>query len=204
MRVNLGCGSQVPKGWLNVDYALGARFAKKPFWRKLNRKLRLFELDWNERIYLHDLRKEFPWDECTVDVVYSSHTLEHFSREDGRRFLAECHRVLRENGIIRVVVPDLMYHVSEYLEGRVRADHFVEKLGVLYESRNSSLKSRLARFIHFPHKCMYDTSSLLETIIEAGFMASTREPFDSDIKDIGLIEVGGRTENAVIVEGRKR
>jgi len=204
MRLNLGCGSQVPHGWVNVDYALGARFAKIPFLRLLNSKLRLFELDWNERICLHDLRKEFPWKDSTIDVVYSSHTLEHFSREDGRRFLGECHRVLRDNGIIRVVVPDLRYHVSEYMEGRLRADHFVEKLGVLCESRKDTLKSRLAPFIHFPHKCMYDTSSLLEITRKIGFRASRREPFDSDIKGIDLIEVKGRTENAVIVEGRKR
>ena len=28
MKLNLGCGSHAPHGWVNVDYALGARFAK--------------------------------------------------------------------------------------------------------------------------------------------------------------------------------
>jgi len=31
MKLNLGCGNQVVEGWVNVDYALGARFAKIPF-----------------------------------------------------------------------------------------------------------------------------------------------------------------------------
>lgn len=107
MKLNLGCGFQVPDEWINVDYAFGARFVKIPFFRRLNRKLKLFDLDWNQRIYLHDLTRKFPWRDGTVDVVYSSHTLEHFTGEQGRLFLTECHRVPKRNGIIRIVVPDL-------------------------------------------------------------------------------------------------
>ncbi|HZP88885.1 MAG TPA: methyltransferase domain-containing protein [Burkholderiales bacterium] len=206
MKLNLGCGSQVPEGWTNVDYALGARFAKIPLFLLLNRKLRLFNLDWNKNIYLHDLTKTFPWADCSTDVVYTSHTLEHFSKEAGRRFLKECYRVLRKNGIIRIVVPDLRYLVVEYLEGRSRADEFVASLGVLYASSDSGLKNRLSPFIQFPHihKCMYDSSTLLEILKETGFDASSRAAFDSDIDDIRSVEAEGRTENAVIVEGRKQ
>jgi len=204
MKLNLGCGSQVPDGWINVDYAVGARFAKIPFFRALNKKLGLFDLDWNEKIYLHDLTKRFPWQNSTIDVVYCSHTLEHFSQEDGRRFLAECHRVLRENGIIRILVPDLRHYVNEYIEGRIQADHFVEKLDVLYGKDKTGLKKFLAPFIEFPHKCMYNEPRLIAILSETGFEASGRAAFDSDISDIRLIELEGRTENAVIVEGRKR
>jgi len=204
MKLNLGCGSQVTDGWINVDYAPGARFAKIPFFRALNKKLRLFHLDWNEKIYLHDLTKRFPWSDSTIDVVYSSHTLEHLSREDGRTFLAQCHRVLRKNGIIRIVVPDLRHSVVEYIEGRIRADDFVEKLGVLYENSNNVLKKHLAPFIQFPHKCMYDSARLLEILSEIGFEASNRDAFDSAISDLRLVELEERTEHAVVVEGRKR
>lgn len=203
MKLNLGCGSQVPDGWINVDYAVGARFAKFPFFRQLNRKLGLFDLDWNKKIYIHNLKEKFPWADCTIDVVYSSHTLEHFSKEDGRRFLAECHRVLQKNGIIRLVVPDLRCIVVEYMEGQIRADEFVEKLGVLYETNDNMLKNRLSPLIQFPHKCMYDIPRLLEILREIGFKVSNRTPFDSDITNIRAVELEGRTKNAVIVEGKK-
>jgi predicted SAM-dependent methyltransferase len=203
-KLNLGCGSQVPDGWINVDYALGARFAKIPFFRALNKKLRLFETDWNDKIYIHNLNKRFPWADSTMDVVYSSHTLEHFSREDGRRFLAECHRVLRKNGIVRIVVPDLRYEVDEYIAGRTKADDFVEKLNVLYSTSNNVLKRRLYPFIQFQHKCMYDAPMLLAILSETGFEAASRAAFDSDISDIRLVEVETRIINAIIVEGRKR
>ena len=204
MKLNLGCASQVPDGWVNVDYALGARFMKIPFFRAFNRKVKLFNLDWNEKIHLHDLTKKFPWEDSSVDIIYSSHTLEHFSKEDGRKFLAECHRVLRKHCIIRIVVPDLHHNVTEYIERLIKADEFVEKLGVLYVSSDNPIKKQLAPFCQFPHKCMYDNTRLLEILDELGFEASTRAAFKSDIADIQLIELEKRTENSVIVEGQKR
>lgn len=204
MKLNLGCGSQVHNQWVNVDYALGARFTKIPFFHAINRKVKLFNLDWNERIYLHDLTKKFPWADASIDIVYSSHTLEHFSKKDGRRFLTECHRVLRKDGIIRIVVPDLRHAINEYIKGRICADDFVEKLGVLYTNSNNILKERLSPFYQFPHKCMYDNSRLIEILNEIGFEASARAAFDSNIEDIQLVELEDRTEYAAIVEGRKR
>ena len=204
MKLNLGCGNRVPEGWVNVDYALGARFTKIPLFRAFNKKAKLFNLDWNEKIYLHDLTKQFPWADSSIDVIYTSHTLEHFSKIEGQRFLTECCRVLHVGGIIRVVVPDLRYYVMEYIEGRIHADDFVEQLGVLYIKSNNVLKNRLSPFIQFPHKCMYDNSRMVEILEEIGFQASTRAAFDSEIEEIRLVELEGRTENAVIVEGYKR
>lgn len=203
MKLNLGCGTQLPDGWVNVDYALGARLAKLPLFRQLNKRLSLFNLDWDEKIYLHDLTKTFPWADSSVDVIYSSHTLEHFSRDDGRRFLAECHRVLRKDGIIRILVPDLRHSVTGYIDGQIPADDFVETLGVLFLGSNSKLKTKLSPFIQFPHKCMYDSPRLVEILDDIGFESTARAPFQSNIKEIQGVELESRTEHAVIVEGRK-
>ncbi len=203
MKLNLGCGSQMPDGWVNVDYALGARLAKIPFFRAANRRLGLFDMDWDERIHLHDLTKTFPWEDASVEFIYSSHMLEHLSRGDGRRFLEQCHRVLHVGGTIRLVVPDLRHTVGEYIEGRVPADEFLQALDVLYDQSGGRLRRRLSPFVKFPHKCMYDCSRLLEVLYETGFQASARQAFDSDIDDITSVELEGRTKHAIIVEGRK-
>lgn len=204
MKLNLGCGSQVIDGWCNVDYSWGARLIKIPLFRLINKKLKLFNMEWNNDIYLHDLTKRFPWPDSSVDIVYSSHTLEHFSKSDGRKLLNESYRVLRKDGIIRIVVPSLSCKVNDYIEGKTQADDFIEHLGVLYGSESKGFKKLLSPYIHFPHKCMYDNKRLIEILNEIGFTASTREPFDSDIEDIRIIELADRTTNtAVIVEGRK-
>ena len=128
MKLNLGCGSQVINGWINVDYALGARLAKLPLFRKVNKLIKIFNLDWDNRIFIHNLTKPFPWQDCSVDIVYCSHTLEHFSPEDGVRFLNECHRVLKKDGIIRIIVPDFRYFVYEYLKGNLKPIFFLKSL----------------------------------------------------------------------------
>lgn len=204
VKLNLGCGGQVLDGWINVDYALGARLMKIPFFRAINQRLRLFDLDWNDKIFLHNLTKPFPWKSGSVDVTYSSHTLEHMSREEGRQFLSECFRVLRPGGVIRIIVPDLRWYVDDYINGKIKAEDFLEKLDVLYLSSPNAFKSKMAPFIQFPHKCMYDNERLVAVLQDIGFDASVRAPFDSEIDDIRQIEIGGRTDNAVVVEGRKR
>ena len=202
-KLNLGCGPQVVDGWVNVDYALGAKLAKLPVVGPLSRSVGLFNVKWDPRIYLHDLTKPFPWGAGSVDACYSSHTVEHLSRDHGARFIAEAFRVLKSGGVLRIVVPDLAPLVTRYTLGKLPADRFVEELGVLYGSDKKGLKKLLAPLMEFPHKCMYDTSTMLRAMNDAGFVSSVRAPFDSEISDIRLVELEDRTRDAVIVEGRK-
>ena len=204
IKLNLGCGSSIFEGWINVDYAFGARLIKFPFFSILNKKLKLFNLDWNKEIYIHNLKKKFPWPSSSVDIIYSSHILEHFSKEDGREFLNECVRVLKVNGLIRIVVPSLEYHVNEYLESRVKADDFIENLGVLHIKSKSGFKNIFSTFLQYPHKCMYDNKRLLEILNKFGVNAKIKLAFDSDINDIDIIESDYRTKNAIIIEGYKQ
>jgi SAM-dependent methyltransferase len=204
MKLNLGCGSTTPAGWQNVDYAVGARLMKLPGFSAINSHLRLFDLNWAPGIQIHDLRKPFPWHEASVDAIYSSHTFEHLTREQGRHFLREANRVLKPGGVLRLVVPDLDYIVSQYKAGSLSADRFVEELGVLGDQNQTGWKARLAQFIAFPHKCMYDEAALVNSLGEYGFDARRCAAYTSAIEDIDTIELAERTVNAVIVEGTRR
>jgi len=203
MKLNLGCGQQVVEGWINVDYALGARLAATPVLGATVRALGLFKMRWDPRIHIHDLTKPLPWADDTADVCYTSHTVEHMSRDEGRHLVSEAYRVLRPGGVLRVVVPDLHDVVSRYAGGRLPAEHFVEELGVLYGSGKGGLRRALAPVVEFPHKCMYDTEAMCRLLTSRGFVAQGRAAFDSAIDDIRDIEIENRTVGAVIVEGVK-
>lgn len=204
MRLNLGCGAQVVDGWLNVDYAIGARLAKMPVLGRISKGLRLTRLDWDGRIFIHDLRKRLPWADGSVEAIYSSHTLEHLDKEHGRKLVQECQRVLKPGGVLRIVVPDLRAIVTDYVEGRLPADDFLGVLEVLPQASRGVVRKRLAGFFQFDHRCMYDTKRLVELLEETGFTAAVREPYNSDINGIELLELEDRTLRAAIVEGRKR
>jgi predicted SAM-dependent methyltransferase len=130
--------------------------------------------------------------------------LEHYSKLEGQTLLQECRRVLKKGGIIRIVVPDLKSFIEMYNNGKMRADDFVENLGVLYEKKNNPIKNLLITIMQFPHKCMYDSETLLNIMNSLGFDVENKQPFESNILDINNLELAERTEKAVIIEGIKR
>jgi predicted SAM-dependent methyltransferase len=91
--LNLGCGARFHPEWVNLDIVPAA--AEVKIW---------------------DLHSDLPFADGSFDVIYHSHVLEHFSRNDGKRLLQRCYRVLNRGGIIRVVVPDLERIVRIYLQ----------------------------------------------------------------------------------------
>ncbi|MBW4633620.1 MAG: methyltransferase domain-containing protein [Iphinoe sp. HA4291-MV1] len=91
-KLNLGCGDKYLADWINIDF---------------NSK--------HSDVIPHNLLQPLPFPDNSLDVVYSSHVLEHFSREEGERLIRECFRILKPNGILRIVVPDLEQTCREYL-----------------------------------------------------------------------------------------
>jgi len=80
----------------------------------------------NNDIRWVDATTHIPLPDASVDVLYSSHMVEHLDRESAMSFLTEVRRVLVSNGVVRIVVPDLKKLVAEYLE-REDADAFIER-----------------------------------------------------------------------------
>jgi predicted SAM-dependent methyltransferase len=91
--LNLGCGSRFHPDWVNLDIISN-----------------------NPCVQTHDLHNSTPYPDQTFDVVYHSHLLEHFHKHEALGFTQECYRVLKPDGVIRVVVPDLEQITRTYLQ----------------------------------------------------------------------------------------
>ena len=201
IKINLGCGLAVAKGWLNIDGSLNAMVASWPDiahkilyrFSGANRYYSLSEysrlLDENEFIH-HDLAYGIPFGDNTVDFVYSSHFLEHLFRKDALILLKESYRVLKPGGIVRVCVPDLQYAVSLYNSGN--AEQMLEKYFFV-----DDLDSFMAR-----HKYMYDFELLKKRLIEAGFSNVVRHCFREGATP-DLVALDNRAEETLFVEAQK-
>ena len=201
MKLNLGCGDVTPRGWVNVDYAIGARLRKLPLLGALSR--RFLRCNWDRSIVLHDLRRAFPRATESVDYVYSSHSLEHLTQRAGENFMRETFRVLRRGGVIRIVVPDLRLLVDRYLAGEADAPGFLSSLHAV-DTADRPIATRVYSLLSGSgHRCMYDEASLTALMTAAGFAARRKAPFDSRIPSIGEIEGMAQTEDTLIVEGVK-
>ncbi|NJK33737.1 MAG: methyltransferase domain-containing protein [Oscillatoriales cyanobacterium SM2_2_1] len=108
--LNLGCGSRYRRDWTNVDFQSYSSHV----------------LSWN-------LKNGIPFDDGIFDLVYHSHVLEHFQKSEAKPFLSECCRVLKPNGVLRVVVPDLEEIVSSYLSVLSKLRNGEESLEPCYD-----------------------------------------------------------------------
>ena len=82
IRINLGCGLMTPEGRVNVDGSWNARLAKHPLIRRALAKVGLLSADhlsvpWKSNVFIHDIRKPFPFPDESATAVYASHVLEH-------------------------------------------------------------------------------------------------------------------------------
>lgn len=91
--LNIGCGNRYHPQWTNIDHIAPST-----------------------DIIAHDIISGLPFADNTFDAVYHSHVLEHLPPEAAKSLLRECHRVLKPNGILRVLVPDLEFSARLYLQ----------------------------------------------------------------------------------------
>jgi len=201
VKLNLGAGLAVCKGWINIDGSLNALIASWPLsihrflyrFTGANRYYSLQEycriLAENEFLH-HDLSYGIPFEDGSVDYVYSSHFLEHLFRQDAARLLKESFRVLRYGGAIRICVPDLAHAVSMYNSGQK------EKMLENYFFVND-LDSYMAR-----HKYMYDFEIISGLLREAGFSNIAKRAFQSgEVPDLNILD--NRSEETLFVEALK-
>lgn len=108
--LNLGCGRRFHSAWTNVNFT-----------------------STGEGVIAHNLTQGIPFPDAFFDVVYHSHVLEHFPKIASESFLRECCRVLRPQGILRVVVPDLEQIARNYLIALEKANSGSQEWAANYE-----------------------------------------------------------------------
>ncbi len=122
LRINIGCGQTPTPGWRNFDNSIALRIPKLPFLPELLLKLRLIgqpqyqfvRFAQENQIEYGDVARGLPLQDGTVEILYSSHMLEHLDRNEADRFLREAFRLLCPGGIIRIAVPDLKKQIEQY------------------------------------------------------------------------------------------
>lgn len=146
-----------------------------------------------DNIMVHNLAKGLPFDTGSIDVVYHSHLLEHLDRGVARTFLSEVKRVLKQDGIQRIVVPDLEKACKAYIAHIAISDDSPEETGehdayvaaiieqsVRREAYGASQQTPVRRFLDNvllgdarkrgeTHQWMYDRVNLSALLTSLGY-----------------------------------
>lgn len=202
--INLGSSAHTAAGWNNIDFSWIVRIGRHRRLSRLLNRVGLISAARYQRIQrmdpdtvLWDLSKGVPYADQTFDVVYHSHVLEHIDREYAAGFMAECHRVLRPGGLLRVVVPDLEQMARRYLSAldssetqetlRLHCEATDEIFDQMVRRRpklrdQQPLINRLLEAVLIGdnsksgtmHRWMYDRMSLAQLMRQAGFQEVRR------------------------------
>jgi hypothetical protein len=202
--LNLGCGTKVSASAdvINIDWSIQLRIKRNPIFRLfapvlLNGARLDAYRGIPDNILIHDLSKGIPFPDRSIDVVFHSHTLEHLDRQVVPKFLCEVMRVLKCEGLHRIVVPDFEVmctaycdHLKKCLENddEIRGhDAYVAAIleqSVRKEPYGSGRQRPVRRFIEnfllgdarhrgHTHQWMWDRFNLQHALNEAGFSEVT-------------------------------
>ncbi len=203
MKINLGSGPISAKGWINYDWGL-LPFLGKYKLTGLLIKIGLLPKEYNwkwPQIDLVDIRGTFPDDDKSVDYIYCSHVLEHFEKNTSIKILKECKRVLKKNGRIRIVLPDLSLIIKKYKNAESFNREYFGFDKDLYVGFLGKLKRNFIR----GHEWMYDLKSAKDLLSEAGFKEITVCKFKKgQVPNLDILDIAQHQEISLYLEASGR
>lgn len=198
-KVNLGAGLCIAPDWLNIDGSLNALVATAPRWlqvfayrlsgaRQFYSKSFYCDTLRNNRFIHHNLVFGIPLADKSVDVIYSSHFLEHLDPKIGRGLLEECLRVLKPGGRARICVPDLEYAWELY-----KCGHKERMLHDFFFTGGTGFSQ---------HRFAYDFDMLSRLLMEIGFSDVERASFQTGVvPNLDILDI--HEEYTLFVEARR-
>lgn len=146
IRLNLGCAANMFADWTNTDHVDMSGYLEtlrdgdiNPDWPEHQRHLS--ELVRADRVTftLGDMRHPLPHDDASVDAIYLGQCVEHFNPlYELPRIFAECYRVLKPRGVLRITTPDLGLLFEARLDGHL--DRFASEQPEWYASMPPDLQ----------------------------------------------------------------
>jgi len=148
-RLHLGSGGRILEGWLNTD---------------------LFPSNGVSHL---DAIEIFPFEDATFQYIYCEHMIEHISFESAKAMAAECFRVLRPGGTLRVVTPNLdsVLAVRSTTPGSL-PDQYLNWMSSTFTPEAFEPKSCFvvnAMFRLWGHEFIYDLATLTKLLESGGF-----------------------------------
>lgn len=146
IKVHFGCGYNKLNDWINVDIDKSC----KPD-------------------VIADLRQNLPFKSRSVDYIHSEDFVDQLELEKASTFFKECHRILKERGVMRVLTPNLRQFAKRYVKGdKGLLKLWDEQIGLPLKTRGLceifNLGMRLGG-----HTFLYDGETLIHVLRECGF-----------------------------------
>ena len=136
IKINMGCGwRNFGSDWIHIDSG---------------------DYEHLDYISITDLSQ---FENNSVDLIYASHVVEYFDRQQVPSLLKEWKRILKVGGVLRIAVPNFHEISRLYSNGSYPLDNFV---GLLYGRMPMGEET-------IYHKTVYDFESIQKVLNQCGF-----------------------------------
>lgn len=177
-KLHLGCGKVQFNDWINIDSDKSAGGA---------------DIVW-------DLIHGIPFGDCSCQLIYCEHLLEHFTVEQGVSLLRECRRVPETEGILRVAMPSLDVLIEKSESGNWQKQDWLTWPEYRFVKTRAEMLN--IAFRGWGHKWLYDREELHRRLSEAGFTKiKDGEWGRSDSPELRNLE--SRRDSLLICEAQK-
>lgn len=182
--VQFGGFTDCPSGWLNYEPSVHLRLSRIPILGAIFRKFTPFEF--SDEILIGDIVKGLPLEPNSVDVIYSSHVIEHLSYQDSILAFRNVYKILKPGGLFRFVIPDLQSRCRFYIErfNELKEPSFwlmdSTQLGV-QKAEVINMRGVLKKILSTKdHKWMWDEKTLRHALENEGFVDVSRTSFGAN------------------------
>jgi len=168
LKLHIGCGKNALDGFINLDNNVFILFKNIPFIAEILRFLKFvpkwfpefIEIVKEKNIRYCNASKKIPFNNSSVDFIYTCHMLEHLDNEETKVFFEECYRVLKPNCTLRVAVPNFQLLIDNYIIDK-NADSFIRNSHLVGEKPKNLLKKIQYIFQgHGWHHQMFNENSI--------------------------------------------
>ena len=181
--LNIGCGSNIHNNFINLDYC----------WKPG------IDLCW-------DLKKDLPFEDGSLEGIFSEHCLEHIFLQNTISLLTEFKRVLAAGGLVRISIPDGELYLNIYAQRHQKEDSANKPDKFPYEDTDkckgiySPIMSvnRIAK--DHGHLYLYDYDLLQTILTQVGFVDVTRTNFGQGHNQNMLIDSEHRAIESLYIE----
>lgn len=147
-----------------------------------------------------DATERFPLPDASLDYIHAEHMIEHVSWSKGQDVLAECRRVLKPGGVVRLATPDLARLISIYTgESGAEGEHYLQWARDRFFSdapHDSPVFLLNNNMRAWGHTFLYDEDLLLVAMADAGLVDIVRcELGESNHQHLSSIERHHSTGN---------
>jgi len=179
-KLQIGCGQNFLNGWLNTD---------------LN--------DLDGAMYM-DAGEQFPFENESIDFIYSEHIFEHLTIKQQINMMKEAYRVLKNGGVMRLATPKLDFLFELYSQPTKKENNEYVKWAVKSIPNLRIAQDKiLNNSSHYPyvinnffrdwgHQMIHNFESFQNLAYQSGFATVRKvEVGESEIEDLRKIEKHG-------------